>query len=57
MIVGFDVGLVVDLDEDIAPAAIEQPLGCFVGGFDDGGFILEALILAEVEVAEDDDQA
>jgi hypothetical protein len=51
VIVGFDVGLVVDFDEDIAPAAVEEPAGGFVGGFDDGGFVLELLILAEVEVA------
>ena len=57
VVVGFDVGLVIDLDEDITPAALKEPAGGFFGGADDGGFVLETLILAKVEVTQDDDHA
>lgn len=57
VVVGFNVGLVVDLDEHVAPTAFEQPSSGFVGSANDGGFVFETLILAKVEVAEDDGHA
>ena len=57
VIVAFRIGLVVHLDEDVAPAVFEHPRGAGVGGAEDGGLIGETLVLPEVKIAEDDDQA
>ncbi len=57
VIIGFDVGFIVDFDEDVAIVLIEEPVGGIDDCVADGGFILEHLILTEVEVADDGDHA
>ena len=54
VVVGLDVGLVVHLHEHVAPAAIEQPARGVIRGAQHGGLVAQPLVLAEIEVAEDD---
>jgi len=57
MIIGADVGFVVHLHQHVAPATIEQPAGGGVGGPQHGGLILELLVLAEIEIPQNDGHA
>ena len=52
-----DVALVVDLDEHVRRPAIEKPRGHRVDRVDDGCLVLQALVLPEVEEADDRDHA
>src|SRR5205085_5384083 len=53
VIVG-DVALVVHFNQDVLVTAVEDPVGRAIDGSDDGGFVLQPLVLAEVKEAEDD---
>ena len=52
-----DVALVVHFDQHIAPTVVENPVCGVIGGANDRRFIAQALILAEVEIAENHDHA
>src|SRR5207248_6451915 len=52
-LVAGDVALVVNLDEEVGVAALPHPLRREFRASEHGGFVGEALILAEVEVAQD----
>ena len=52
-----DVALVVDLDDDVLPAAVEEPVHRAIHGAEDGGLVGQPFILSKIEDAEDDDHA
>ena len=52
-----DVCFIVDFDEDVAVTHVEEPVCGLVDGIADCSFIVEAFVLSEVEVAEDDDHS
>lgn len=51
------VALVVDFDKHISPAMVEEPVRGIFGGPHHGGLVAQPLVLAEVEIADDDDHA
>jgi hypothetical protein len=57
VVVQLDVALVVHLDQHVGVALVEQPVRGRVGRRDDGRLVAQALVLSEVEVADDDDHS
>jgi hypothetical protein len=53
VVIVFHVGLVVDLDEHVAPSAVEHPLSGRVHGAQHGLLALQPLVLAKVKESED----
>jgi hypothetical protein len=49
--------LIVDLDQYVAVAAVKDPSRDIVGRVSDSGFVLQPLVLPEVEVAQDHDHS
>jgi len=47
------VHLVGDLDEDVGVGLLAEPVGGVLGGAEDGVFVAESLVLAEVEDPQD----
>ncbi len=52
-----NIALVVDLDQDVAPAMLEQPLGRIIHRPDHCRLVFQTFVLPKVEVAEDDRHA
>jgi hypothetical protein len=42
-----NISLIIDFNEDVAVAAVDQPIGRSITSTKDGGFITKVLILAE----------
>jgi hypothetical protein len=51
------VALVINLDQHVAPAMVEQPAGSIVRGSHHCGFVLQSFILPKIEKTDDDDHA
>ena len=47
MIVGLYIAFIVNFDQHVAKAALEQPLGGRIGGSNDSRFIFQSVILPE----------